>query len=214
MDTGKSEGLQAIAGCLTAEDWRKLRAELHASDRTSPWDRAYRDYYRQRLDLRYLEPIRTLQENGSYQGEGFSIVSIQCALIEFLAATHNGCAYRFLTRGEILGPHEYSSSRQLFVDFLQQVPPFSSVFTTPAIATEFYGSVRCGLLHEATTKNGWRIHASGPAAIDAAKKIVFRNQFQTLMLAYIEDFGARLLNDKDLQEAFLRKFDRLADDAA
>lgn len=155
-----------------------------------------------------------MQDNGTYQGEGFSIVSIQCALIEFLAATHSGLAYRFLKAGEVLGPYEYSMSRQLFVDFLQRVPPFSGVFTTPAIATEFYGSVRCGLLHEATTKNGWRIHACGPAAIDAAKKIVFRNQLQTLILSYVEDFGAKLPEDEDLQAAFLRKFDRLADDAA
>src|SRR5436309_1451560 len=71
-----------IAGGRTCADWQAFRRTLTADTATpDDWSRAYHDYFRERLDLRYLNPIRVLQDNGTYQGEGFAIAAIQCSLV-------------------------------------------------------------------------------------------------------------------------------------
>lgn len=206
---GSAQRPQEIAGKLTSDHWAKFKVDLIPGDSKSPWDYAYNDYYRQRLDLRYLNPIKAIQVGGSSRGEGFSIVTIQCALIEFLAAAHDGLAYRHKNPR---APYEYSRSGEIFARFLQSVRPFSGIFDQGS-AQDFYTSVRCGLLHEATTKNGWRIRANGGKAIYAASKLVYRNQLQKLLLNYIDGYRDDLCQNEERQAAFLRKFDSLASDA-
>ena len=95
---------------------------------------------------------------GPFRVRGSRILAIQCTLVEFLESTVQGVTYRYLRRGETLGPHEYSSSSDLFVNFLCKRDPFARDFSE-ALAKEFYAGVRCGLLHEARTKNGWKVWA-------------------------------------------------------
>lgn len=198
-----------VAGRRTAQDWHNFKTKL-INTNDAPWDEAFEEYFKTRLDLRYLQPIKVIQENGSFQGEGFSIVAIQCTLIEFLAAITEGSNYRFVRNGDPpLGQHEYNRSSDLFVRFLSTKPPFSAVFSR-GIALDFYASIRCGLLHEATTKNGWKIWASGSEIIDAGRKIVWRNNLQAAIDDYITQYGLNLLTDPDLQAGFIRKFDYLA----
>ena len=206
MSTGAED---YIAGRKTRLDWYALRGRLLQSE-ADAWSEAFTDYFETRLDLRYLNPIKILQDNGTSQGEGFSIVAIQCSLIEFLESTAQGTNYRYLRRGHAPGPHEYSSSQGVFVAFLQSRAPFSNTFDA-ASALDFYMGVRCGLLHEARTKNGWRIWASGPEGMvaDVTARIVYRNNFQSALLDYIKAYGASLTADAALQQAFIRKFNDL-----
>jgi hypothetical protein len=205
----KSPGDVYIAGSKTAADWKSFSAQLstgHAS-----WKAAFEDYFHQRLSLRYLEPIKVLQEHGTFRGEGFSIVAIQCSLIEFLESTVQGLSYRYPPRGAPApGPHEYSSSSEIFVAFLTQRQPFAKYFNE-GVARDFYEGVRCGLLHEARTKGGWAIHAksSGESAIDATRKIVYRDNFQAALLSFVDWYKGALLTDEALQKAFIRKFNSL-----
>jgi hypothetical protein len=175
------------------------------------WKRAFADYFYTRLSLRYLNPIKLLQDDETFQGQGFSIVAIQCSLIEFLESTLQGKSYRFSRRGlPPLGPYEYSSSSDIFVSFLLNRTPFNNDFTK-GIARDFYEGVRCGLLHEARTKNGWTIwaKASGRGTIDGIQKIVYRNNFQAGLLSFVEWYKGALTSDIDFQRAFIRKFDSL-----
>ena len=89
--------------------------------------------------------------------------------------------------------------------------PFSNDFKTPNTARDFYEGVRCGLLHEARTKNGWTISArtSHGKTVDANQKIMYRDEFQTGLLAFVDWYKDALSTDKTLQEAFIRKFDSL-----
>lgn len=194
-----------IAGNLTAADWHSRATELRASPTKKLWEKTFDEFFRQRLELRYLDPIELLQSEGTYQGEGFTIVSIQCALIEFLAASREGLSYSRRAPTEF----EYSKSGELFERFLSSVAPFNAWFSED-IAHQFYVNVRCGLLHEASTKGGWRIWASGPAPIDAEKLTVYRNQMHDAILEYIDSYGALVAVDPLFQAAFLRKFDSLA----
>lgn len=198
-----------IAGRLTRDDWNTVKGALTIGGDEDAWAKAFQDFFWQRVNLCYLEPIKVLHANGTWEGEGFSIVSIQCALIEFLAAARQGKKYRYLRAGQTLGPHEYNRSGELYREFLSTVQPFSASFDAAA-AADFYQSVRCALLHEARTHNGWRLWVSGAAPIDAARKIVYREALQNAISAYVEAYGRDLTTDHALQEAFIRKFDDLA----
>jgi hypothetical protein len=201
-----------IAGDLTVADWIVMRGMLRSDPCDRLWRRAFQEFFRGRIASRYLKPIATLRRYDGFHGEGFSIVSLQCALIEFFAATVEGKSYRQRRKGEPpLGEYEYDGSKGLFVRFLHTEPPFSDAFT-PETAEEFYVSVRCGLLHEARTRNGWtiRAHSTG-AVIDAGKKIVYRNNLQKCLERFVRTFGEDLIRRRDRQAAFIRKFDSLCD---
>jgi hypothetical protein len=205
----KNIGDIQIAGSKTVDDWKAFQKELIVGGIQAQWVEAFDGYFYKRLSLRYLEPIRVLQDNGTFQGEGFAIMAIQCSLIEFLASTIEGCNYRYTHKGP-LGPHEYSNSSQLFTNFLTQRLPFNKEFPE-ALARDFYEGVRCGLLHEARTKNGWTISADGPKGtiVDLREKIVYRNNFQEALLTFIKWYKGALPLEIALQEAFIRKFDSL-----
>lgn len=199
-----------IAGSKTERDWLAFRSVLADGANASTWEIAFEDYFRTRLMLRYLEPIRVLQESGSHQGEGFSIVAIQCTLIEFLESTAQGLQYRYLRKGEKLGPNEYSSSSAMFTAFLCGRKPFSNTFDETS-ARDFYVNVRCGLLHEAQTKGGWKVWAASQdgTIADVTEQIVYRDNFHGALLEYIDLYKTSLMSDEALQSAFVRKFDGL-----
>ena len=203
-----------IAGERTVDDWKAFRTELMNGGTESAWETAFNNYYLDRLNRRYLHPIKILQEKGNKTGEGFSIVAIQCSLIEFLESTVQGKTYKYLPyeRRHELGPHEYSSSEQLFSDFLGRRDPFRQHFGG-TLPREFYKSVRCPLLHEARTENSWIIKAKCPTG-DAVvalgmPRVLYRDNFQKAFLTFIEWYHQVLLSDAEIQHAFIRKFNSL-----
>ena len=206
---------ELISGWKTTDDWCTAKSQLVLGGDPKLWQQTFHEFFRTRLELRYLHPIEILQQHGTFTGEGFSIAAIQCSLLEFLESTLQGINYRYTRDPSTLGPHEYSSSSSVFTSFLINRQPFGSVFT-PTTASDFYASVRCGLLHEARTKNGWRIHACDASArlVDVTNKIMFRDHFQTGLLTFIDQYERDLLERKSYQEAFIRKFDDLSKPAA
>jgi hypothetical protein len=98
----------------------------------------------------------------------------------------------------------------VFQGFLTQREPFRREFTAD-VAEDFYQGVRCGLLHEARTKNGWKIWAEdfNERIIDATEKTLFRNNFQVALNIFIDDYSKQLPCNTPLQEAFIRTFDQL-----
>ena len=143
----KSHSQEFIAGWKTAADWKLTRSILVSTTDPAIWGAAFDDYFETRMELRYLNPIRVLQENGTFQGEGFSIAAIQCSIIQFLESTWQGLSYKYRNPGAF----EYAESGKIFKDFLTKRDPFKTEFTDD-IATDFYVGVRCGLLHEAEQK--------------------------------------------------------------
>jgi len=85
-------------------------------------------------------------------------------------------------------PDEYSNSSDIFVSFLVNRTPFKEDFTTVDYARDFYEGVRCGLLHEARTKNGWTIlgRSSDGKTADINTKAMYRDNFQTGLLTFVE----------------------------
>lgn len=215
MTTNKSTtrlpGDFIIAGKKWASDWLAFKGSLVVGGTAALWGNAYEDYFHSRLSHRYLKPLELLQTNGLLKGEGFSIVAIQCSLIEFLESTLQGMSYRYSRNGNPpLGQYEYSNSGLMFESFLANRTPFNGEFSQQQ-AHEFYVSVRCGVLHEARTKNGWTIRAKSETGqiTDPTQKILYRDDFQKGLRTFVEWYKSTLPTDVLLQEAFLRKFDSL-----
>jgi hypothetical protein len=201
-----------IAGRRSRKHWRSFGKGLAPGGDPDLWRRAACDYFHTRVATRYLDPIAAIMKLKRNQGEGFSIVAIQCSMIEFLESTVQGVSYCYRPWGSAtqLSAHEYSDSQLLFVDFLRKREPFKEDFKTKRIAQDFYVGVRCGLLHEAKTKNAWLIQANGPAVIGLQpKKILYRNNFQKALEEFIRSYETDLESNTHLQEAFIRKFDSL-----
>ncbi len=81
-----------IADQHTVADWKAMKAILDPGTPDN-WEAAFNLFFRKRVETRYFEPIRLLQEHGGNKGEGFSIVALQCSLIEFLASTRDGVIF-------------------------------------------------------------------------------------------------------------------------
>jgi hypothetical protein len=105
-----------------------------------------------------------------------------------------------------------TQSAALFTGFLCTREPFAREFD-PNLARDFYAGVRCGLLHEARTKNGWLVWTSDPSGkvVDRGRKVVFRDSFQRGLDAFIAWYEKALPHDATLQQAFIRKFDSLCE---
>lgn len=130
-----------IAGRKTVADWNALKPYLTDLNNTELWTKIYNDFYITRLKDRYLDPINSIKKDGGYTGEGFSIMTIICSLVEFLETTYQGKNYRFTKKGDPpLGPFEYSSSGQIFMDFLTNRSPFNSKFD-PQTSDDFYRNI-------------------------------------------------------------------------
>lgn len=198
------------------DQWPSFRPQLIQKGGPGFWRRAFRSYFRHRLESRYFRPIRLLKKHDAFKGEGFSIMTILCSLIEFLESTLQGENYRYISpnerrKGAKPGEFEYSDSLQMFVNFLCKRMPFAEKFDDD-LAVEFYRSIRCGLLHEAQTKNGWRVLAKSMRGVlvDRPKRIVFRDDFHNAIGVFVQDYSQDLPNNAGLQAAFIRKFDYLA----
>jgi len=61
-----------IAGWKTCGQWTAFSKTLVLGGDQKQWQEAFDDYFHARLSLRYLDPIKVLQDNGTFQGEGFS----------------------------------------------------------------------------------------------------------------------------------------------
>jgi hypothetical protein len=206
-----------IAGRKTVADWSNLKVSLTDINNTNIWTTAYYDFYITRLTDRYLNPIKSIKQEGGYNGEGFSIMTIICSLIEFLETTFQGKNYRYRRNGDPpLGQYEYGASRQVFIDFLNNRNPFSAKFDLQT-ADDFYKNIRCGLLHEARTNGNWTIWGnSGNGTLikkTVNETIIYRDDFFEALLEFINiHYKADLLSSVDRKEAFIRKFDKLCEE--
>lgn len=146
-----------IAGRYTVNHWKMLRDKLPIDEDANNkcWKKAFK-IFKRRVDTRFINPINailSMNAGKKGKGEGFSVVALQCVLIEFFEAFYQGRIYA-CKKNEDLLPNEYNKSRALFVSFLQTHPPFSNWFDSENNwANYFFEDVRCGLLHEAATKD-------------------------------------------------------------
>lgn len=215
-----------IAGTKTVKDWDDLRVKLVPGGDPLLWDQAFTEFFIGRIESRYLKPIdvledalraaqkKNLNEKTQYLGEGFSIVAILCTLVEFLQTTIEGTSFKL--KGAVGKNFEYGlgESAKIFVRFLTTATPFKDSFDD-ALAGSFYADVRCGLLHEARIKGGWRINVDSKSRViaevasDKSSKTLYRNNMRAAFATFNAWYAAELRKELPRQEAFLRKFNSL-----
>jgi len=202
-----------IAGIKTVKDWKILRDKLRSNSEIEDlWIEAY-NFLESRLFTRYFKPINDIKNKGEFNGEGFSITAILCSLIEFLETTWTGEKYRFCNDND-LQEFEYNRSRLKFVSFLEKRPPFNMIFgKNSELSLQFYKNIRCGLLHEASTKLNWVIRIDNISEFYEFRNgehVIDRNLFETRIKEFLEYYKTQLLKETNVKEAFVRKMNSIA----
>lgn len=199
-----------IAGDKTVQDWVELKAKIIKDfSNIDLWSQAYKDFYYNRLQIRYLGPVGKVLESDGREGEGFAMMAVMCSIIEFLESTHQGKNYQYSKRN--LGIYEYGSSKQIIEDFLNKRPPFNSEFHD-SLATDFYKHVRCSLLHEGRTSGRWVLKANSRSSQILEQKggdiELNRTAFFEGIKNYVSaHYKQELQNNNDVKNALIRKLD-------
>lgn len=135
------------------------------------------DFIFQRLYSRYLKPFLFANEEfvREYKN-GFSIMANCCLLIETLQSFKNGWG------------NSNRKSEQAFKQFFTTEKNFIAF---KGKEKEFYGNIRCGILHQGETTGGWTVNRSGINLFDDKNLIVdsvtFAKELKTSLKNYSQD---------------------------
>ena len=215
--------------------WQKQRRSLKEDaarknySYNPDWQSAI-NIFRDRIEKKFITPLKLLKDYGDNDGVGFSIVAIECLLIETFAAFRSGKYFNHSYSEKNGIPYQYGDSKSLFVEFLTTVAPFNAQFSPLKqkeidnksnlfSAPEFYTDVRCGLLHEGKTKKDWTINLRPK---EEQKGIflgrnknqlkIYRTVFLTKLEAYIKFYvETELVDNCEKADEFRRNFARKMD---
>ncbi len=207
-----------VACKKSIKDWNDLEGKLQNNlDDIGLWKEAF-SFFECRMMSRYLNPIKSIKANDTYKGEGFAMVAILCSLIEALESFYQGVFYRKSPKkgqGEPNDPERhYYGSEKLFISFLENRDPFKREFSArQSLAKEFYENVRCAILHEAATRNGWCIRTDTQALITEKpdRIILNRDIFINYVIEYIEIYKNELLSSIELKKKFIKKMSSICE---
>lgn len=217
------------------KDWTKIRVSLNQQyDYDNSWEDAIK-LFENRVNRKFLNPVELIIKGKALKGEGFTIVMVQCALIEMFAAFRKGKVFNH-NRSSSSPKYEYDKSQQMFTSLLRSAKIFKDnfwelnhknkvVIDKPFNAKDFYTSVRCGLMHEARTKGNWHITATPLnksvqtekqfLILEGGKIKIYRTVLHYRLVEYLKDYLDELRkadNDgKELRKFFARKLDNLFD---
>lgn len=209
-------------GGFSVNDWKLLREKLKDNlDYSDDWKIAI-NWFQNRLDKRYFNPMAEI--TSKITGVGFTIMSILCIIIEHMASMVKGKIHDQEVDGNNPIPsYKYKFSAQHFKEFLIESSIFSEYFGQEAVfdALDFYKNVRCALLHEACTKNNWRINTKSCGYTNPEGKIfiieengikrIYRDILENEIRKFI-NFYLTELKSNDLKRLyFARKMDSLCE---
>ncbi len=126
------------------------------------------DFVNERFSERYIMPIKNLNPNEKH---GFSIMAVSCLMIESLESFKSGFK------------DTKKKSKKTFVKFLSTEPEFKDFV---GYEESFYSDIRCGILHQSETTNGWKIVRKGK---------LFDNQTKTINATRFLDKLEKTLNN-------------------
>lgn len=127
------------------------------------------EFVRARFTERYITPLRGAPE----LKHGFCTMAICCLMIEALESFWQGW-----------GDSRQSKGAEIFASFFNRN---RNLGVFKEYARNFYSGVRCGILHQAETSNGWYIRRDGPLLNVKTKTInatLFHNELETSLNAY------------------------------
>jgi hypothetical protein len=187
-----------ISGEFQAKDWPSLRSRLKA-DEAKAWEEAV-EMLKQRLSGRYLEQARALLDRPY---SGFSVLAIDCAVVEALEQ---------FRQGEPETP--YKESEDYFKNFLTR-GRFNAFFSKDD-AGLFYHTVRCGILHQAESKEDTLVKKSPASFVVQTSPsgkglIINARRFHEELEGALEDYATALMADEGtLRTSFIKKMNYVA----
>ncbi|MFC1727144.1 hypothetical protein ACFL0Y_01350 [Patescibacteria group bacterium] len=125
-------------------------------------------FIKERFTERYITPLRSESDIK----HGFCTMAICCLMIETLESFWQGW-------GDTSG-----KGKLTFCSFFNRSNNLS-IFNNHK--TDFYKNVRCGILHQAETKNGWQIHRVG-LLLDSKTKTINATKFHNEMEVCLNDY--------------------------
>lgn len=174
-----------VLACFTNNDTVELCRFLH-----------------ERYEDRFLAPIELLRlAPDTRVGYGFAVMALCCLLVETIESYRKGWPS---SHGPDLNALAQRPENQAATAECKLVPPFPGVdsktafsdffnepnhrpFFTGVNGSDFYTEIRCGLLHQAQTKGGWRITRSG-AFWDTNNKTINRDEFAVRTAECFENY--------------------------
>lgn len=189
-----------ISARYKKEEFNNLHLNSRSDERD--WNFAI-EIFEDRIRGRYLDIIDRIINNGCLMVDGFSVMALNCLLIETLLQFKNGW------------DETKKSNSDNYSKFLEE--EFPRVFTNKKLAFIFYRDIRCGILHSAQTKNGSQLTVNEKYVVavintNRGKRIsvdvvgmsgIIKNYY----LDYIEKIRNR--QNVDLRDCFLKKMDHL-----
>ncbi len=188
-----------IAPGIDASKWKELDLD---NDQSSDWNKAI-EIFQMRIEGRYLEPVDLLiraerNKPAIKRHFGFTILAIDCLLIETLQAFRDG---KKDTRNQ---------SSDMFKRFLAMRPSFKRYFNE-SLANRFYTDFRCGILHQAEIRGGSRVWSVGPLTEIQSGQIkkINRTEFHNALKLEFHQYLDELKNPADhtLRKNFREKMD-------
>lgn len=175
------------------------------SKNSADWKTAI-EIFEDRIRGRFLKQVEILESNKITEIKyfsGFSIMAIDCLLIETLQQFYNGA--------KRTGKDQDESS---FHDFFSRSKDFSAFFDTIDKTKIFYVQIRCGILHQAQTKKMSTIHMKSGTPLaawvdnsDYSQGIsINRIKFHKALLDSFQRYLTDLRKDSNLN--LRRKFER------
>jgi hypothetical protein len=146
---------------------RQYRGMVRLKDRAG-----IAELVQKRFEERYLDPVLD-----SPKRHGFAVLAVCCLMVEALESFRQGW------------PDTDKRSKAAFCGFFQAHDEFDEL---RPVAHEFYRAVRCAILHQAETTQGWRVHReSGPLVQqDGAVRWIsaweFAQRLKRVLYAYCE----------------------------
>jgi len=209
------------------DQWIAIKRSLNSYDVDESWEQGF-ELFRKRILKKFIEPIDAIIELKNHHGEGFAIVTIQCALIETFSAFKYGKIYNHRYHEGVDPGYQYNDSREIFVKFLRNENIFEGHFwifeaggkvpDKPFSANDFYSNVRCALMHEGKTRKNWTINVkprSLPVGVflseSRGKKKIYRTVLQRSLKKYLNDYidELRIEGNSELRKYFAREMDHL-----
>ena len=183
-----------ISAHYSKQDYINLHLSLNSDNET--FERAI-EIFTDRIRSRFIDQIHLLcNTNNGYDINGFSIMALECLLVETFAQFKHGL-------NDTKGVSRDVYSRFLYNDL--------NCFPSLTVAKKFYSDIRCGILHQAQTKPNSALTFNKADAIQWENNflMVSVDRFADKMDTYFSEYCNQLrdINQVDLRTNFIRKMD-------
>lgn len=167
----------------------KCREMIQRQDRN-----ALAGFIRDRFTERYITPLESIPQKPKDLRNGFCTMAVCCLMIEALESFWQGLPDTNFPRGS-------SGAFCSFFDRSDNLKDFRGH------ARDFYTHVRCGILHQAETTDGWKIRRKG-VLFDPSSKSINATRFHRQLSHCLDTYCNALTSHpwtSQLWEAFRKK---------